>query len=104
MRIIIHPDGNIESLENELTQDLGLTCKRRVSRVEPVSPVLRAIFRAIRKHVSDNSKLASWTRTWTCRWQARIFDGPVLGPYDSRQDAINAEIEFIEQRLLGENT
>jgi hypothetical protein len=104
MRIIIHPDGNIESLENEITQDLGLTCKRRVSRVEPVNPVLQSIFRAIRKRVSDDSKLACWTRTWTCRWQARIFDGPVLGPYDSRQKAIDAEIEFIEQQLLGETT
>lgn len=104
MRIIIHPDGNIESLENEITQDLGLTRKTRVSRVEPVNPALRFLFHAIRKRVSDNSKIACWTRTWPCRWQADIFDGPVLGPYGLRQEAINAEIEFIEQQLLGENT
>lgn len=104
MRFIIHPDGNIESLENEVTKELGLTCRRRVSHVEPVNKVLRALFHAIRKTVRDESAVADWTRKWPCLWRARIFDGPTLGPFVNRQAAINAEIEFVEQKLIGENT
>jgi hypothetical protein len=75
---------------------LKLKNKVRVSHVEPVSPTLRWLFHFIRKRVKDESHLASFTRFWPCLWQARIFDGPILGPYKTRKQAIEAEIHFIE--------
>jgi hypothetical protein len=99
MRLIIHTDGRVEALESDITRELGLHSKTRVSHIEPVNPALRQLFHLIRKRVKDDSLLASWTRRWPCKWQARIFDGPVLGPFKNRQAALAAEINFIEEKL-----
>ena len=73
---------------------------RRVSHVEPVALVPRALFYAIRLIVRDESRAAAWTRRWPVVWQARIFDGPTLGPYDDRSAAIEAEVEWITNNLI----
>ena len=33
------------------------------------------------------------------RWRVQIIDGPELGPYDKRSEAIAAEIAYLEERL-----
>lgn len=79
---------------------------RRASHIEPVNLVLRALFHCVRGLVRDESKLAECTRRWPCRWRARIFDPQippaVLGPFDNRDDAISAEIEYITQTWIRE--
>jgi hypothetical protein len=112
MEILISPDGQVKSLTgDDLSKALageGEAVTRRVTRVEPVNLLLRGIFLIIRKNVPDTHRLAAWTRTWNCRWQARIFDGPTLrGPdgrgFAVRQDAIKAETEYLNPKLvLGE--
>ena len=97
--IFIDNDGEMSGIASDLTAKLGLSSLRRVSRVEPVNPVLRRLFYFIRNHCTDKSLLASFTRAWPCCWQARIFDGPVLGPFDTRKAAIAAEIQFVEERM-----
>lgn len=97
--IFIDNDGEMTGIASELTTALGLHSLRRVSHVEPVNPVLRWLFYAIRKRCNDASVFASFTRVWPCRWQAQIFDGPMLGPFDTRKAAIAAEVQFIEERI-----
>ena len=98
--IVIKPDGVVRKIyDKEFDDELGLT-HRRASHVEPVNPVLRAVFHFVRSRCTDDSKLAAWTRKWPCRWRARIFDGPVLGPFSRRSDAIESEIEFLQQRFI----
>lgn len=99
--IFIEEDGTVCGLASPVTRLLGLSDRRRVSHVEPVNRTLRWLFHAIRKRVKDNSAIAEFTRRWPCRWQARVFDGPVLGPFLSRQSAIAAEIAYINTQLEG---
>lgn len=99
--IFIEEDGTICGLASPITRLLQLGDRRRVSHVEPVNRTLRWLFHAIRKRVSDSSRIADFTRRWPCRWQARVFNGPVLGPFRCRQAAIDAEIAYINSQLEG---
>ncbi len=99
--IFIDPDGTITGISSEVTQRMSLGNRQRVSHVEPVNPILRWLFHAIRKRVADNSKVADFTRKWRCHWRARIFDGPTLGPFVTRKQAIDAEIAWINAELEG---
>ena len=78
----------------------GAPSRRRVSRVEPARLSLRLLFLAVRAVVSDESRLAAWTRTWQCAWRVRIFGGPTFGPFGERQAAIDWEITWVERHLL----
>lgn len=95
--IFIENDGRVFGLDSYLTEDLQLTCKKRVSHVEPVNCILRWVFHAIRCCVKDNSTAACFTRQWPCRWRVRLLNEPsrILGPFKTRQAAIFAEINFI---------
>lgn len=99
--ITIRPDGSVEFIHDdelaaELTDALGGAAdKQRASHVEPTNILLRWAFHLVRRRVSDGSRLAEWTRGWRCEWRARIFDGPMLGPFDDRQAAIDAEVEWL---------
>lgn len=75
---------------------------RRATWVEPDAWLLRWVFRLIRKRVSDASRAAAWTRTWKCRWRANLAlsGGPVIGPFESREAAIAAEIEWLTEKWL----
>lgn len=99
MKLIIDPDGTMHGLESSVTQLLGLRDRRRVSHIEPVNPLLRRLFHAVRQRVSDKSRWAEFTRRWPCCWQARIFDGPVLGPFRSRKEALAAEVQYIQRQM-----
>jgi hypothetical protein len=90
----------------EMFRTLGITVTRRASHVEPDTWALRILFHAIRKAVRDTSRVAAWTRTWRCRWRidASPIGGPILAKrYMNRQEAIEAEIEFVNKFFLGEN-
>ena len=97
--IFIDEDGNVSGLASPLTQALGLSERRRVSHVEPVNRILRGLFHVIRRRVSDESRMAAFTRKWPCKWQANIFNGPVLSPFNKRSHAITAEISYINLEL-----
>lgn len=99
LTIFIDEDGMTHGLASPLTKALGLEERRRVSHVEPVNRALRWLFHAIRRRVSDESKAAAFTRRWPCKWQANIFNGPTLGPFNDRAAAITAEISCINSQL-----
>ncbi len=100
MKIIIKPDATVVKIyDKEFDEQFNLR-HNRVSHVEPINTVLRGFFHLIRKRVSDDSKLAEWTRRWRCQWRARIFDGPTLGPFTDRQKAIDAEVQWLLENIL----
>ena len=70
---------------------------RRASHVRPHNILLKIPFIILRGIFSDGGRVAAWTRKWNCRWIANMepMDGPVLGPYTTRQEAINAEKDWL---------
>ena len=84
-----------------LCEALGVPQTARASFVEPINPILRWAFHAIRRRVSDELRTAQWTREWRCQWRVRILaDGPTLAPFDKRQDAIDAEVQWLKENKI----
>lgn len=102
MEIFVRPDGSVNHIyaDGFSTAFLGEQIVRRASYVEPFNPALRFWFHLLRCLVSDKSLIAKWTRRWPCLWQANLFlsGGPVIGPFSNREDAIWAEIQWINQQ------
>jgi hypothetical protein len=93
-------EGRMTYLLTKAAPRLEGAVVRRASHVVPVNTYLRLAFRAIRKLVADDSRIAAWSRTWGCGWMidTRPVGGPVLtGPWYDRQEAINAEVEFLNE-------
>ena len=97
--IFIDDDGTTQGIKSPVTEALNLGNRQRVSHVEPINRTLRWLFHQLRSRVSDDSYIAGFTRRWPCKWQANLFYGPTLGPFRSRQQAIDAEIQWINQTL-----
>jgi hypothetical protein len=103
MIIEFEPDGTIRYVAEPETKALvadvsgSVVSRRRASRIEPVSWPLRAAFLIIRWMAPDGSRLAAWTRSWSCQWRVRYILGnaPILGPFPSRSQAITAEVEWL---------
>src|SRR5277367_304819 len=95
--------GDFLFLKSESTQvfcALGETRTRRASHILPENFWQRLAFRALRAISFDDSAAAQWTRSWRCVWivDTRPVGGPILeGRWLNRQDAILAEIEFLNR-------
>jgi hypothetical protein len=77
---------------------------RRASHVEPANPMLRLIFHAVRALVSDDSRIAQWTREWACWWRVNmkpIGGGIIPVHYSHRKSAIDAEVNAVNQFFIG---
>jgi len=73
--INVTPDGTIKFIYADDLRGLmaeGKATTRRVSHVEP---------------------------NQEGRWTAQIVDGPLLGPFDTRQEALNAEVKWLKENL-----
>jgi hypothetical protein len=103
----IGSDGEVRCLATcPLVEQIGrdgVLSTRRASHVEPINGLLRRLFHAIRRRVSDKSRLAAWTRRWPCLWRVdlALSGGPILGPFTDRNSAINAEIDWLSRNNLG---
>ena len=103
--ITIGDDGSLNFIADDslscLTES-GKTTVERASHVLPVNRVLRVVFRWLRDHFGEKGWIAAFTRQWPCIWQADLApsNGPILRPFNNRQDAINAEIQWIERNRL----
>ena len=89
--------------ESDIFLELGETITRRASRVLPAAFWSRIAFKAIRYFVHDDSASAAWCRTWRGPWMVDTTPtaGVVLeGRWMNRQDAINAEIAFLNRWFL----
>jgi hypothetical protein len=76
MQLVITPDGNITGIYSEeiAIHSLGTPTIERASDVEP-----------------------DWDGSWTA--DLRRSGGPVLGPFENRSMAIEAEVAWLEQHL-----
>ncbi len=102
--VIIYSDGTTVGIKSTLTDLLELPNKQRVSHVEPVNYLLRKCFHFIRKRVKEDSFMYEFTRHWPCMWQARMVNGPVLGPFKNRRTALAAEVVWLKVTLEYEET
>jgi len=104
MRAIVIQSGTVVAVDSPQVREafsaLGSVTKRRASHVVPVNPVKRVAFQALRAIFPDTSKVAGWTRKWEGPWVARLVDGPALGPFVSRADAIAAEVRWLNQSFM----
>ena len=122
LTVVIEENGDMTFLDTPHAQAfadaIGHGRKQRASHVEPASFWLRVLFHVLRFFASDKDRIAEWTRHWPCRW--RVNTSPVGGPilrlhdvYDwcgcprnsiatfhDRQNAINAEIKFLNKWFL----
>ena len=76
----------------------------RASHVYPDNWVLRLVFRVVRALVSDDSQTAQWTRNWNCLWlvdTSPLGGGILEGRWRNRNEAIDAEVEAINQIFIG---
>lgn len=102
MILSLAPDGSVSIIAHgeldapifeALGQVSGIT---RGGHVQPADPALRLIFVSLRK--LGSSRISRFTRTWKCEWNVEIVDGPVLGPYNARSEAITAEEEYMAEK------
>jgi hypothetical protein len=97
--------GQVTFLLNDLSRpfvDESSTI-RRASNVEPINAILRIVFYTLRFLFGEYSRMGQFTRVWPCTWRVNL--SPVSGPilpivYRNRQEAINAEIEWLELNFL----
>ena len=105
--IRIDSNGNIyfidkpefSSLKNE-----GKFVTQRASHVEPANRVLRWLFHVLRRWFGENGAVAAFTRRWPCAWRVNLTPsgGGILdGVYRNRQDAIEAEVQWLQTHKLG---
>lgn len=103
--ITINEDGSVGFISNDNTKDfaqLGKATTKRASHVEPNNRYIRLVFHFLRKIFGDKGWMAKFTRIWPCLW--RINLSPIHGPilehkYKNRQQAIHAEIQWINENI-----
>jgi hypothetical protein len=103
---VLVENGNLTFLATDSADcflELGTVITRRASHVFPANFWKRQAFRILRILVSDTSRLAAWSRTWRGPWlvDTKPTAGVVLnGRWMNRQDAIDAEVEFLNDYFL----
>ena len=122
LTVTIDENGDLiylKTSEHDIFAEMGEVVTRRASHVEPRTFWTRVAFHILRTMVNDKSRVAAWTRTWSCDW--RVNTAPVGGPilrwkhtgnwrasvfpetvasWQNRQEAIDAEIKFLNDWFL----
>jgi hypothetical protein len=80
MKLLVKPDGTVRAIYNEAI-DLGVLGRPTITRASHVEP----------------SQEGLWTADLT------PVDGPVLGPFGHRGEALEAERDWLERHWLIEN-
>lgn len=105
VKIRINPDGTVVAVNSEAARPfleaIGEVRLKRASHVEPVNRPLRLFFHILRL-LGENGRVAAWTRKWGCLWRVDLglSHGPVLGPFKSRQQAIQSEVEWLNNNVI----
>lgn len=99
--VFIDEDGMTFLMDENVKLFEGEGEVRRASHVEPDGFVFRIAFHALRTIFGDKGRMSDFTRSWKTLW--RVDTSPVGGPilpkrYRNRQEAIEAEIEFLNAR------
>ena len=106
MKVVITPDGDVEMIEYKeaegLIKSLGTIQERwRATHIVPTDHCLQLAFVILRRSFGEQGRIAQWTRSWRVQWTAdlRPSGGPVVEPFDSRQEAIEFEIQWLEENI-----
>lgn len=103
----IDGSGAIEMLKHEGQNPIlealmaqGEATIRRASHVLPAHPLKRLAFVWLRRLMGESGAAAKWTRSWGGEWTVDLAPsgGPKAGPFQSRQDAIDYEVAWLEGR------
>lgn len=96
--IEIEKDGTVKGFIDEVPNFISVREieRKRVSKVVPKNIILRGLFLLIRSTVSDDSKIANWTRRWKCSWIV-LIEEKKYGPFKDRTRAIRFEKELIRK-------
>jgi hypothetical protein len=108
MLITIDQTGSLEFIAHEQLAGLiseGQATKRRASHVTPCNWLTGKLFTFLRWATGETGAVSDWTRNWpywfSWGWQVQVVDGPHLGTYAERADAIAAEVAWLEQNKFG---
>jgi hypothetical protein len=76
--IVVEPSGTIKQIYEDDLRGLLATGKTEIKRVSHVEPTVDG------------------------RWEADLspVNGPVLGPYDTRKEALDAEVAYLIHNVL----
>lgn len=105
IRIRINSDGTMLAVDKAaipLLRRAGTVALKRASHVLPKQWLARQVFRVLRSIFGDQGWVATFTRAWPCSWLVDLApsNGPILGPYNDRQVAIDMEIKWLEDNLV----
>lgn len=90
-RALYHPDVVA------ILRDVGSIQTRRASRVEPTESLGFDALHWLRNHRSLAAKHLDPNAWWA---DLTLVDGPVLGPYNLRETALDAEIAWLNEHGL----
>jgi hypothetical protein len=101
VKIRFDRDGTARTIygeEIDLTK-LGTVELRRASHVDPTAELTaKARTWLLDKYEEINDHLASASPGKACWWADMMpMNGPVLGPFDTRSDALAAEVAWIDE-------
>jgi hypothetical protein len=110
MLVFTFDDDGIEAIDHgdaaEIISEVtgGPVVRRRATHIVPVNTVKRLTFKLIRFVTGDGKRLRfleEWTRHWKGPHLAdlRPSGGRVVGPFPSRQSAINYEIDWLAANI-----
>jgi hypothetical protein len=101
---IIDEAGDLTFLVTEGTTEMFPDVPaHRASHVEPDSFVFRTLFHALRRVFGDKGRMSDFTRSWPVLWRVNTKPtaGVILpGRWTNRQDAIDAEVGFLNDYFL----
>lgn len=103
--VSISQDGTVRFLDSEDTRAFVSSeyLTKRASHVEPVDPILRNLFHALRARFGEKGLIAGFTRMWPCLWQVNLspISGPILpGTWRDRKEAIRVEVTHLNEFFI----
>jgi hypothetical protein len=92
----INDEGVISYVKsNDAPAFEGEYSQRRASNVLPIHPLKFAPFIFLRWLFGDRGRVSEWTRAWKGPHIVQIVGGPELGPFKSRQEALEYEVQWL---------
>lgn len=98
MNITIETDGSITflgELPADLDLPLGNPIRRRVSVIQPVSPLKKVTFLFLRLVAGDTGRAAAFTRKWKGPWLCTILATGQSAVFERRDQAVAWEVGIL---------
>ncbi len=100
VKLVYHPDKQAV-ISDKLAAGLGqIASEQRGAYVFPRNPVLRWLFKAIRRRFGSTGIISELTRSWPCRWVVVLPGEHVRlpGVFQSHFAAVCAEVQWITNK------